>query len=134
MKKGENMNIPENLKYTKSHEWLRFDGSRVFVGITDFAQNSLGDIVYIELPEVGAEVGADEELTTIESVKAAEPIYSPLAGRVVEVNEELNDKPELINSGPYEAHVFVLEVADSGALDELMTAEEYAEFVEEEKD
>ena len=128
------MNIPENLKYTKSHEWLRLDGSKVFVGITDFAQGSLGDIVYVELPEVGAEVGADEELTTIESVKAAEPIYSPLAGRVVEVNEELNDKPELINTGPYEAYVFVLEVADPGALDELMTPEEYAEFVEEEQD
>ena len=106
------MNVPEDLKYTESHEWIRLDGSKAFVGITDYAQESLGDIVYIELPATGSSVAADEELTTIESVKAAEPIYSPLPGIITEVNEELNDKPELLNSQPYEAYIFVLELED----------------------
>ncbi len=127
------MNVPENLKYTKSHEWIRLDGSTAYVGITDYAQETLGDIVYIELPETGAAVSADEELTTIESVKAAEPIHSPLAGTVTEVNEELNDSPELINSQPYEAFIFALELEDTKAYEELMSPEEYTEFAEKEE-
>ena len=124
------MNIPENLKYTKSHDWVRLDGNTAYVGITDYAQQSLGDIVYIELPEVGTSVQADEELTTIESVKAAEPICSPVAGNVIEVNEELNDKPESINERPYEAYIFAVELDEVAAYEGLMSAEEYTELVE----
>lgn len=126
------MNIPENLKYTKSHEWIRLDGNRAFVGITDYAQSSLGDIVYVELPDSGVSVAADEELTTIESVKAAEPIFSPLAGVIASVNEELNDKPELINTQPYDAYIFALDLDDTKAVDALLTAEDYGQFVEAE--
>ena len=126
------MNVPENLKYTKSHEWIRLDGNRAFVGITDYAQGSLGDIVYIELPEAGVTAAVDEELTTIESVKAAEPIYSPLAGVIASVNENLNDKPELINSQPYDAYIFALDLEDTAAYDALMKPDEYTRFVEAE--
>lgn len=128
------MNVPENLKYTKSHEWVRLDGGRVYVGITDFAQESLGDIVYIELPEVGASVTADEEITTIESVKAAEPIYSPLAGTIALINEELNDSPELINGQPYEAYLFAVDLSDPADYETLMSPEEYTSFVESQED
>ena len=126
------MNVPDDLKYTESHEWIRLDGSKAYVGITDYAQESLGDVVYIDLPETGKPVSADEELTTIESVKAAEPIYSPLAGTITEVNEELNDKPELINSQPYEAYIFALELDDTAAFNSLMSPEEYADLIEAE--
>ncbi|MBN1686927.1 MAG: glycine cleavage system protein GcvH [Spirochaetales bacterium] len=128
------MNIPEHLKYTKSHEWVRLEGDTAYVGITDYAQHSLGDIVYVELPDVGTKVGADEELTTIESVKAAEPIYSPLAGSIAAVNEELNDKPEIINEKPYEAFIFAVKLEDKAACDTLMNAKEYGELVEAEGD
>ena len=128
------MNYPEDLKYTKSHEWVRVDGKEAYIGITDYAQDTLGDLVYIELPETGSTVAADEELTTIESVKAAEPIYSPLEGKVVKVNGDLEDSPELINSDPYGAFIFVLELADPSVVEELMSAAEYAAFVESEKD
>ena len=127
------MNLPENLKYTKSHEWVRLEGSRAFVGITDYAQETLGDIVYIDLPEVGAEVAADEEITTIESVKAAEPIFSPLAGTIALVNEDLNDSPEAINNGPYEAYLFAIDLSDPESYGSLMTGDEYAQFVESEE-
>ena len=126
------MNVPENLKYTKSHEWVRLEGDTAFVGITDYAQETLGDIVYIELPEVGAVVAADEELTTIESVKAAEPIYSPLAGAIAQVNDELNDKPELINQKPYDAYIFAVKPEDSSSVEKLMSAQEYEKLVEAE--
>ena len=95
------------------------------MGITDYAQDSLGDIVYIELPDTGATVGADEEITTIESVKAAEPIYSPLAGKIAQVNEELEDSPELINSKPYEAYLFAVDLDDPSSYEELMSAADY---------
>ena len=124
------MKVPENLKYTKSHEWIRLKGKKAFVGITDFAQNSLGDIVYVELPEAGMSVTADDELTTIESVKAAEPIYSPLDGVIASVNEELNDAPELINSKPYDVYLFAIDIEDTAAYDRLMTPAEYTQFIE----
>jgi glycine cleavage system H protein len=126
------MNVPKDLKYVKSHEWVRLDGNRAYVGITDYAQESLGDIVYVELPETGAAVNADEELTTIESVKAAEPIYSPLAGTVAAVNEDLNEKPEIINASPYDAFIFAIDLEDTAAYDDLMTPDEYTSFVEAE--
>ena len=128
------MNVPENLKYTESHEWIRLEGGRAFVGITDYAQESLGDIVYIELPEVGATVAADEEITTIESVKAAEPIYSPLAGKIAQVNEDLDDSPELINSKPYEAYLFAVDLDDPTSYETLLSAADYTRFVESQED
>ena len=126
------MGVPDNLKYTESHEWVRLDGKTAYVGITDYAQESLGDIVYIELPETGASVSADDELTTIESVKAAEPIYSPLAGTISAANEDLNDNPELINSKPYETYIFALDLEDTAAYENLMSASEYDKFLEAE--
>jgi len=128
------MNIPKDLSYTKSHEWLRFEGKKVYVGITDYAQDSLGDIVYIELPETGSEFSVDDEITTIESVKAAEPIFAPLSGKIVEVNEELNDSPEKINEDPYGAYIFVLEPSDSSEREQLLDAGSYQTVVEEESD
>lgn len=128
------MNIPEDLKYTKSHEWIRVEGNRATVGITDYAQDSLGDIVYIELPEVDTEVSADEELTTIESVKAAEPIFAPLAGILVEVNDALTDSPEQINDDPYGTPLFVIELSDPSEVDALLDAGAYRKAVEAESD
>ena len=128
------MAIPDGLKYTKSHEWIRIDGDRAYVGITDFAQDSLGDIVYLELPETNREVSIDEELTTIESVKAAEPIFAPISGTIAEVNESLNDNPEKINEEPYSAHIFVIKISDPSQLEGLLDAAEYESFVEDQKE
>jgi glycine cleavage system H protein len=121
-------NIPAELKYVESHEWLRkeADGT-ITVGITDFAQAALGDVVFIELPEVGAEVEADEDIAVVESVKAASDVYAPIAGTIVAVNEELVDAPEKANEDPYgDAWFFRMEPTDPNVLDTLMTAEEYA--------
>ncbi len=121
-------------KYTKTHEWVEvIEGNRVRMGITDHAQEQLGDIVYIELPEVGKEVKKGEELTTIESVKSAEEIYAPVSGKVVAVNEELSDHPELINEDAEgKGWIAEMEMSDPKELDELMNKEEYDKFVEEE--
>jgi glycine cleavage system H protein len=103
------MNIPENLKYTSEHEWVRFDADgRAVVGITEYAQQSLGDIVYVELPEIGRKVNAGEAVVTVESVKAVSDVFSPLEGTVNNVNEGLIDAPELINQDPYRAWLFKL--------------------------
>ena len=127
------MNVPAELKYTDSHEWVRVESTLAYVGITDYAQDSLGDIVYIELPEVDKKVSKDEELTTIESVKAAEPILSPLSGTVVEINEDLNDSPELINQKPYEAFLFAVEISDTSEIDGLLSNVDYEELVAKEE-
>lgn len=114
------MNTPENLKYAASHEWLAEDGT---VGITEFAQEQLGDVVYVELPEVGREVEAGESIAVVESVKTASDIYSPAAGKIVAVNEELEGSPELVNSAPFEGGwLFKLEVTEEG---DLLDAEAY---------
>ena len=121
-------NIPAELKYVESHEWLRKeeDGT-ITVGITDFAQAALGDVVFIELPEVGAEVEADEDIAVVESVKAASDVYAPIAGTIVAVNEVLVDAPEKANEDPYgDAWFFRMEPTDPNVLDTLMSAEEYA--------
>ena len=121
-------NIPTELKYVESHEWLRKeeDGT-ITVGITDFAQAALGDVVFIELPEVGTEVEADEDIAVVESVKAASDVYAPIAGKIVAVNEELVDAPEKANEDPYgDAWFFRMEPTDPNVLDGLMTAEDYA--------
>jgi glycine cleavage system H protein len=121
-------NIPTELKYVESHEWLRKeeDGT-ITVGITDFAQAALGDVVFIELPEVGTEVEADEDIAVVESVKAASDVYAPIAGKIVAVNEELVDAPEKANEDPYgDAWFFRMEPTDPNVLDGLMSAEDYA--------
>lgn len=124
------MNIPEELKYTEDHEWVRTEGNIAFVGITDHAQHELGDIVYVELPEVDVEVDRDEEATSIESVKAAAPVNSPVSGKIIQVNEALEDEAELINKDAYEAYIFAVEMSDPAELDGLMDASAYKEFLE----
>lgn len=123
-------NVPEELRYTKSHEWIRVDeDGNITVGITDHAQEQMGDLVYVELPDIGRTVGDGEELAVIESVKAASDVYSPLAGEVAEVNEALSDAPELVNSDPYgDGWLFKLTPNDSSDLNDMMDADEYTEL------
>jgi len=128
------MKIDKNLKYSKTHEWVRIEDNTAFIGLTDYAQQELGDIVYVELPEIDDEISKDDEVSTVESVKAASPINSPLSGRVTEVNEELEDTPEMINQKPYDTFIFALEISEDGEIDELMDADEYEEFCEKEKE
>ncbi len=124
--------IPKELKYTESHEWVRVEDGVAVVGITDHAQHELGDIVFVELPEIDAEYGAGEAAATVESVKAASDIYSPLSGRVVEVNEALEDSPELVNKSPYgDGWIFKIEISDPSELDALLDAEAYAKHIGE---
>ncbi|MFW5712633.1 MAG: glycine cleavage system protein GcvH [bacterium] len=124
---------PEKLKFQKSHEWTRVEGSTAYVGISDHAQEELGDIVFVELPEIDDEVEAGEEVTNIESVKAASPLYAPVSGKIVEVNEELEDSPELINQKPWDTFIFAIEMSDSSELDKLLSYEEYQKAIEEEE-
>ena len=124
-------NIPAELKYVESHEWLRKeeDGT-ITVGITDFAQAALGDVVFIELPDVGTEVEADEDIAVVESVKAASEIYVPVDGEVVEINETLNDDPSLINQDPEnKAWMFKIKITDRSQLDALMDEKAYQDFI-----
>jgi len=127
-------NIPVELKYTRTHEWVRHnDDGSVTVGITDNAQDQLGDMVYIEVPEVGQSVSAQEACAVVESVKAASDVYSPISGEVVEVNETLADTPETVNQDAYGAGwLFRVQPADAGDLDALMDGDAYAGFLEDE--
>ncbi|MBP2097520.1 glycine cleavage system protein GcvH [Enterococcus rivorum] len=118
------------LKFTKSHEWVKVEGETMKIGISDYAQEELGDIVYIDLPEVDDDVTKEESFADIESVKAASELYSPVTGVISAVNEELEDAPELINSAPYDA--WIMEVKGTVDLSELMTKEEYEDFVKSE--
>ena len=126
--------VPSELKYTRSHEWVRVDDDGIVtIGITDHAQELLGDLVFVELPEVGAELGAGGECAVVESVKAASDVFSPVSGEVVEVNDALADAPETINQDAYEAGwIFRLRLSDPGELDGLMDADSYAEHAESE--
>ena len=122
--------MPE-LKYTQDHEWVRADGDAATIGITDHAQNALGDVVFVDLPEVGREVAAGEAIAVVESVKAASDVYAPIAGRIVEVNAALTDDPGLINREPTgEGWFFKIEPADSSAVAALMDEAAYAAFVD----
>ncbi len=125
-------NIPVELKYAKSHEWVRVnDDGSVTVGISDSAQDQLGDMVFIEVPEVGQTVTAEEACAVVESVKAASDVYAPIGGEVVEVNEELADSPETVNSDAYgEGWIFRIEPSDAGELRALMDADAYADFLD----
>ena len=118
--------VPEGLYYTKEHEWIKVDGDQVIIGITDHAQNALTDIVYIELPEVGMTVGDMDEFAIVESVKSASPIFAPLAGEITEVNEELDDAPELMNSSPYEdGWIVKMKLDNPDGINSLMDASQY---------
>lgn len=126
------MEFPEELKYTEEHEWVLIEDEVVTVGITDFAQDALGDIVFVELPEEGTVLEAGKPFGVVESVKAVSDIYAPLSGEVVEVNEELPDTPELVNTSPYEdGWMIKLRVSDKGEFDGLMTADAYQALTEE---
>ena len=129
------MNFPEDLKYTREHEWARVKGKRVVVGITEFAQDQLGDVVYVELPDVGDPVKKGESFGVVESTKAVSELFAPVTGKVVEVNDPLSDAPETINEDPYEEGWMIqVEVSDPKDLDDLLTAKAYAKFVEEEQE
>jgi len=126
------MEFPEELKYTEEHEWVQVEGDVATIGITDFAQDALGDVVFVELPAVGAKVEAGKPFGVVESVKAVSDVYAPVTGEVVEINEELPDTPELINSSPYEdAWMIKVRLNDPREADNLMDAAEYQEFIEE---
>ncbi|RMF70103.1 MAG: glycine cleavage system protein GcvH [Calditrichaeota bacterium] len=121
------MNIPDSLRYTSEHEWVKLDGEIATIGITDYAQSELGDIVFVELPEQGAETKQMEPFGTIEAVKAVSELYAPLSGEITEVNRSLEDQPELINSDPYgEGWIIKVKVKDEGELENLLSAEEYS--------
>ncbi|MDQ3791143.1 MAG: glycine cleavage system protein GcvH [Actinomycetota bacterium] len=125
------MSVPEELQYTRSHEWVRTEGDTATIGITDHAQDELGDVVFVELPEVGATFDAGDSFGTVESVKAVSDLYIPVGGEVTEVNEALNDQPEKINEDPYgEGWMVKLRVSDEGS--GLLSASDYEQFVEEE--
>ena len=125
------MSVPEELQYTKSHEWVRTEGDTATIGITDHAQDELGDVVFVELPEMGATFDAGDSFGTVESVKAVSDLYTPVGGEVVEVNETLNDQPEKINEDPY-GEGWIVKLFASGEGD-LLSASDYEQFLEEEE-
>ena len=125
------MNVPDELRYSSDHEWVRIEEGRVRIGITDYAQDALGDVVFVQVPEVGQSAGAGATVGEVESTKSVSEIYAPLAGTVVEVNPDLEASPELVNSDPYGAGwIAVVELADPSALDSLMDAAAYRELTE----
>jgi glycine cleavage system H protein len=126
------MDFPEDLKYTKEHEWVRVEGGVVRVGITDFAQDALGDVVYVEIPEVGTQVTAGEPFGEVESTKSVSSVYAPISGRVAERNPALADAPELVNEQPYgDGWMILIEVADSSQLESLLDAGAYRDFTQQ---
>lgn len=126
--------FPTGLRYLKSHEWAKQEGDVIVVGISDHAQDALGDVVYVELPEVDSECQAGDEIAVVESVKAASDIYAPVAGTVVEVNVNLEDSPELVNDAPYaDGWFFKIRVSNTSAVEGLLTSEQYQAFCEAEE-
>jgi glycine cleavage system H protein len=124
------MNFPENLRYTKDHEWIKINGEEAMIGITDFAQRELGDIVYVEIETVGKELQGGEIFGTVEAVKTVSDLYLPLSGTVTEVNPNLNTNPESVNNDPYgEGWMIKMKVANTSDLDQLLTAEAYQKLV-----
>lgn len=124
---------PDNIKYHKEHTWVKVSGKRATVGITDYAQNALGDIVYIDLPEVDVAVEANTEMSEIESTKATSAVIAPVSGTIIEINEKLADSPEIINEDPYgKGWIAVIEMENESELDELMDVEYYEKYIEEE--
>ncbi|HZD41607.1 MAG TPA: glycine cleavage system protein GcvH [Terriglobales bacterium] len=128
------MEFPEELRYSKEHEWVSVDGKVATIGITEYAQEELGDIVYVELPEVGEKLVKDDPFGAVESVKAVSDVYAPVSGAVLEVNDALPDSPETINEDAYgEGWMVRVEMTDLDDLKDLMSAEEYADFIEQQK-
>ena len=126
------MKVVEELYYSEDHEWVKVDGEVAYIGITDHAQHALGDIVYVEMPEVDDEIKIGEAFGVIESVKAASDAFMPISGTITEVNEELEDSPELLNSDCYENWILKVQISDKSELDKLMHAKEYEEFCNKE--
>jgi len=125
------MNLPADLKYTKDHEWAKIEGSIVTVGVTDFAQSELGDIAWLEMPAVGDETKRGDTFGTIEAVKTVEDLYAPISGKIIEINSELLDSPELVNDDPYgKGWIVKLELSDEAEIAKLLSADEYAGLIE----
>jgi glycine cleavage system H protein len=125
------MNIPDDLRYSSDHEWIRRDGDVITIGITDYAQDSLGDVVFVEQPEVGQTVAASDTFTEVESTKSVSDIYAPVSGTITEVNAALEDQPELLNSDPYgEGWICRIEMSDPGQFDALLDAAAYRQLTE----
>tara|TARA_Y100000768_G_scaffold137148_1_gene102097 strand:- start:189 stop:569 length:381 start_codon:yes stop_codon:yes gene_type:complete len=125
------MNIPENLKYTTDHEWVMIEGERAKVGITDYAQDALGDVVFVDIPEIGKRVTVGETVTEVESTKSVSDIYAPLEGEIIEINPELDDSPELLNGDPYgEGWIFVIQLSETASTEGLLSAKDYRELVD----
>lgn len=128
-------NIPDDLHYSKDHEWVRVDGNVAIVGITDYAQDSLGDVVYVELPKVGDDFAANESFGSVESVKAVSEVFSPVSGEVVGTNEALGDTPEKVNQDPYgDGWMIRVQMSNPGEVDSMLTAAEYEDFTKAEKE
>jgi glycine cleavage system H protein len=126
---------PDDIKYHREHTWVRMEGKRATIGITDYAQQQLGDIVYVDVPEIETEVDADSELSEIESTKATSPVICPVSGIVAEVNEDLADSPEIINEDPYgNGWIAVLKLSDPTEVNDLMTRDEYEKFLKEQEE
>ena len=122
--------IPENLRYTKTHEWIKIEENKIRIGITDYAQKQLTDIVYVELPKIGKELAVGDEICVVESVKSVASITSPVTGKIVEINKELENSPEILNSSCYDkGWIAIIEVSDLSEIDKLLTAIEYAEII-----
>src|SRR6185295_18037109 len=126
---GTMANIPEDLHYSKDHEWVRVDGNIAIVGITDYAQDSLGDVVYVELPKAGEKFAANESFGSVESVKAVSEVFSPVSGEIAEANDSLTDEPEKVNTDPYgDGWMIRVKMSAAGEVDSLLTAAEYEDF------
>ncbi len=124
------MNVPENLMYTSDHEWILLEGNRAKIGITDYAQDALGDVVFVDVPTLGENVTSGQTVTEVESTKSVSDIYAPLAGTIIEINQELDESPELLNADPYgDGWIFVLEIEDESTLPDFMTAQQYRELI-----
>ena len=128
-------NVPEDLHYSKDHEWVRVDGGEAIIGITDYAQNSLGDVVYVELPKAGDKFSASESFGSVESVKAVSEVFTPISGAIAQINEALADEPEKVNTDPYgEGWMIRVEMSNPGEVDSLLTAAEYEDFTKAESE
>jgi len=124
--------VPSELKYSKEHEWVKVEGNTVTIGITEYAQGELGDIVFVELPDVDDEINEGDTFGSVESVKTVSELYAPVSGKIVETNEELEDSPEFVNESPYEkAWMVKVELSDESQLDELLSADQYSEMIGE---
>jgi glycine cleavage system H protein len=128
------MDFPKELRYTKEHEWIRDEGGTATVGVTDYAQEKLGDVVFVEMPETGVSIQAGDTFGVVESVKAASDIYCPVGGEVIEINHALEEHPEYVNQSPYgDGWIIKVKVTDSSSMNDLMDAEQYQAFVEQEE-